>query len=407
MKKILLLTLTCILCFSACNKDEIPSNGDLYGNNPDAFITIWKTDNLGSTEDNQIKIPGYGTDYNIFWEEIGNPTNNGLEQATDTHTITFPKNGVYKISISGGTLAFNRIHFGMSSDTDAKKLIYIEQWGRIEWSSFANAFSQCKNLEVNANDIPDLKNVTNMKFMFFRVKEINGDVTSWDVSNVTNLTALFTYCKNFNQDVSRWDVSNVIYMGAVFHGCENFNQDISSWDVSSVKHMDSMFASTNFNQDISGWDVSNVTSMYWMFGGTKNFKQDISGWDVSNVTNMTYLFYDSNFNQNISSWDVSNVTTMSGMFLGNEDFNQDISSWDVSNVASMGWMFGRAKEFNQDISNWNVSNITDMENMFHGAENFNQNISDWNVSNVNECVDFSKNSGLNPAYLPSLPAGCD
>jgi surface protein len=407
MKNIFLITLTCILSFSACDNEDIPSNTDLYGNNPDAFVTIWKSDNEGISEDNQIEIPGIGTNYKVFWEEIGNPTNNGLEQGTDTHTITFPKNGVYKISISNGTAAFNRLHFGLSSDTDAKKLISIEQWGSIQWSSFAYAFSKCENLEVNANDIPDLKNVTNMMFMFFRVKEINGDVTNWDVSNVTNMTALFTYCENFNQDVSRWDVSNVIYMGSVFNGCKNFNQDISSWDVSSVNHMDSLFEGTNFNQDISGWDVSNVTSMYWMFGSTKNFKQDISGWDVSNVTDMRYLFYNSTFNQDISSWDVSNVATMNLMFWANEDFNQDISSWDVSNVTEMNWMFRGAKEFNQDISSWNVSNVTGMQKMFEGAENFNQDISSWNVGNVIDCADFSKDSGLNPSNAPSLPSGCN
>ena len=78
MKKILLLMLTCILSFSACDNDDILSNRDLYGNNPDAFVTIWKTDNPGGTEDNQIEILGTGTNYKVFWEEIGNPTNNVL-----------------------------------------------------------------------------------------------------------------------------------------------------------------------------------------------------------------------------------------------------------------------------------------------------------------------------------------
>ena len=78
MKKILLLTLTCILCFSACNKDDIPSNGDLYGNSPGAFITIWKIDNLGGSEDNQIKILGTVTNYKVFLEELEIPTNSGL-----------------------------------------------------------------------------------------------------------------------------------------------------------------------------------------------------------------------------------------------------------------------------------------------------------------------------------------
>lgn len=54
MKKFLLLSLTCILFLNSCSKEDTVSNIDLYGNNPDAFITIWKTDNEGVSEENQI-----------------------------------------------------------------------------------------------------------------------------------------------------------------------------------------------------------------------------------------------------------------------------------------------------------------------------------------------------------------
>ena len=238
MKKIFLITLTCILCFSACNKDDTPSNRDLYANNPDAFITIWKTDNPGDSEDNQIEIPGSGTKYKIFWEEVGNPSNSGLVTATNSRIITFPKAGTYKVSISGGAPAFHRIKF---SSSNSKKIISIEQWGSIEWSSFREAFWGCRNLNSSATDTPDLKNVQNMRDMFTYCENFNGNISDWDVSNITNMHGVFAVCKSFNQDISSWDVSKVTNMHTMFRGAESFNQDISSWDVSNVTAMSAMF----------------------------------------------------------------------------------------------------------------------------------------------------------------------
>ncbi|MFT6192950.1 MAG: surface protein [Polaribacter sp.] len=386
MKKILLLTLTCILCFSACEKENIPSNGDLYGNNPDAFVTIWKSDNEGISEDNQIEIPGSGHQYTVFWEEIGNPENNRREIATDIHTVTFPKEGMYKVSIfNTSNYPFNRISlFDPESKRDNKKLISIEQWGNIEWVSFENAFKNCENLEINATDAPNLKNVENMNSMFFRIKNVNESISNWDVSNVTDMSAMFFHCYNFNQDISDWDVSNVTDMSYSFSSCDYFNQDISNWD------------------------VSNVTDMSSMFWGCDNFNQDISNWNVSNVIDMSSIFNHAfSFNQDISNWDVSNVTDMRGMFSGFSKFNQDISSWDVSNVTKMSFMFSHAISFSQDISNWDVSNVTDMVYMFRSTGSFNQDITNWNVSNVSQCRFFATGSNLDTINLPNFPAGCN
>ncbi|TVQ68351.1 MAG: hypothetical protein EA363_11430, partial [Balneolaceae bacterium] len=71
------------------------------------FITVWQTDNEGTSEDNQITIPGEGTGYLIAWEEVDDPDNSGSETGTDEHTVTFPSPGTYRVSISGD---FTRIN---------------------------------------------------------------------------------------------------------------------------------------------------------------------------------------------------------------------------------------------------------------------------------------------------------
>ena len=92
-----------------------------------------------------------------------------------------------------------------------------------------------------------------------KYKDLNPDISKWDVSNVENMDHMFTFCENFNCDISQWIVKNVITMESMFCGCENFNQDISSWNVGKVEDMSGMFCGCeNFNQDLSSWDVQKV-----------------------------------------------------------------------------------------------------------------------------------------------------
>lgn len=88
------------------------------------FITVWKTDNSGGSDNNQITIPGTGTDYLIEWEEVGNEANSGTLVGSDFTTITFPSAGTYRLRMYEG---LERIDFSNSSDS--RKILEIEQWG--------------------------------------------------------------------------------------------------------------------------------------------------------------------------------------------------------------------------------------------------------------------------------------
>jgi len=336
------------------------------------FITIWKTDNNGTSNNNQITIPtiGDGYNYSVDW---GDGTSS--QNATIDITHTYSSIGTYTVKISGD---FPRIDFAKNStwdwknttyNTDNLKILSIKQWGKIKWKSMNGAFAGCKNLNGEAIDRPILSNVTDMGFMFSEATNFNQDIGNWNVSNVTNMKAMFQLANNFNQDIGSWNVSNVTDMSFMFSDATNFNQDIGSWNVSNVTNMRTMFQlASNFNQDIESWNVSNVTDMTGMFTEATKFNQDIGSWDVSNVTNMYGMFFGAtSFNQDIGSWNVSNVTNMRNMFAEAENFNQNIGSWNVSNVTNMEGMFYRATSFNQDIRSWNVSNVTDMEGMFYGT----------------------------------------
>ncbi|MCG2590593.1 BspA family leucine-rich repeat surface protein, partial [Rhodohalobacter sulfatireducens] len=359
------------------------------------FITTWKTDNPGDSDDQSIRIPmiGNGYDFNVDWGD-GNDedyTNDPGEDVEHFLEHTYSSAGEYEVKITG---EFPRLY--INNNGDQEKLLTIDQWGDIAWSSMELAFFGASNLTYNATDQPDLSGVTSTRSMFRFAGLFNGDIGSWDVSSVTDMRNMFNGATAFNQDIGEWDVSSVINMGSMFNVAVAFDQDIGDWNVGNVTAMNQMFNEADaFNQDIGGWDVSSVTNMELMFNEADAFNQDIGEWDVSEVTDMDAMFaHAHSFNQDIGEWDVSSVENMQAMFNDASVFNQDIGGWDVSSVTNMFGMFSNTDTFDQDISGWDVSSVTDMLGMFFEADAFNQNLGDWDISMVDIMTDMFNNSGL-------------
>ncbi|MEC3881463.1 BspA family leucine-rich repeat surface protein, partial [Parapedobacter sp. 10938] len=361
------------------------------------FITVWDTNNPGTSATNQITIPtnAGGYNYDVQWVSVADPTTilGSLTGQTGDVTITFPADGIYEVSITGD---FPAIFFDGGGDRE--KILEVKQWGDIAWASMWNAFNGAVNLQITATDAPDLSAVTTMRSMFFGATSLNSDLNHWDVSNVTDMGGLFFGASAFNGNISSWDVSHVFNMGQMFQSAAAFDGDLSGWDVSGVTNMSIMFAGASAftGTGLSGWNVGAVQDMSSLFAGTTVFNADISGWDVSSVTNMGSMFLDAAaFNANIGGWDVSNVTRMSYMFMNAVAFNRDLMGWDVSNVTTMERMFSGAAAFNGDLSGWDVSSVTTMLDMFGGASAFTgTGVSGWNVSQVTTMNSMFRTAGV-------------
>ncbi|MCR9290332.1 MAG: BspA family leucine-rich repeat surface protein, partial [Bacteroidetes bacterium] len=234
------------------NRGRAIHGGEAPSLEPTDFVTTWKTDNAGTSNSTSITIPttGGGYSYDVdwdgdgFWEDFG---------VTGSITHDYGTAGTYTVRIRGD---FPRIFFNNGGDKD--KILSIDQWGNINWTSMEDAFHGASNLTYNATDAPDLSGVTSLHSMFERASIFNGNLNNWDVSNITDLSFMFRYASVFNGAISNWNVSNVNTTLSMFHHAYAFDQNISAWDVSSVTNMRYMFGQTPFNQDISGWNVSNV-----------------------------------------------------------------------------------------------------------------------------------------------------
>ncbi|MCB9345675.1 MAG: BspA family leucine-rich repeat surface protein, partial [Lewinellaceae bacterium] len=142
---------------------------------PDDFVTTWKTDNPGDSNSSSIVIPtiGGGYNYDVDWGD-GNVSFGLSGDATHDYGVA----GTYTVRIRG---AFPRIYF--NSGGDRLKLLSVDQWGTIAWTSMEYAFTACTNLQINATDVPDLSGVTSMYGMFRSCENLNsGNFNSWDVS---------------------------------------------------------------------------------------------------------------------------------------------------------------------------------------------------------------------------------
>lgn len=188
---------------------------------------------------------------------------------------TYEEPGVYEVRITGDfPRIFLDVWFDGNGDPDnTERLQSIEQWGDIEWESMEAAFAGAVNMTYNAEDTPNLSQVSSTRDMFTHTHHFDGDISDWDVSNVIDIAYMFNDAFVFNQDIGDWDMSSVTTMEGMFFGAETFNQDIGRWDVSGVTDMTYMFwSATAFNQDLSNWDVSSVTAGENIFQGADAFE---------------------------------------------------------------------------------------------------------------------------------------
>lgn len=256
-------------------------NADISDCQNELFISKWDTQNNGSSNSNSIEIPisDLNSPYDIDWN------NDGIFDAigiTGPQTHEYSNAGIHEVAIRADYLSVKfPLVFG-----DNDKLLEIVQWGGIEWTDMSEAYQECSNLTITANDAPDLSNCNSLYQTFRGATSFNQSINHWDVSTITNMVALFFNCTSFNQPLNDWDVSNASCLASMFRGATDFNQPLDKWDVSNVDNMYSMFRdASSFHQNIGGWKTLKLENAGNMFSGATSFSWQLRNWDVSKLTN--------------------------------------------------------------------------------------------------------------------------
>lgn len=340
------------------------------------FITIWKPTTAINMDEmvvaphqvaaNQIWFPGVGQNYTINWEEIGYPQHNGImSNVTSTTQVLIdfgvalnpvPDDVKYRVKVSNGNGSFNQIRFGLIypntvSDPIAvfenlgsiERILEVEQWGNIQWTSMYSAFTNCRFLKITATDLPNLNNVTDASCMFYRIPNlsVHASMGNWNMSTIKNFKGMFGGSSGVNAIT------------------DTFNPPINSWNTSSGENFSHMFEGRRiFNQNLNNWNTSNVKNMSYMFSSTPVFNQPLSNWNTSNVTDMSNMFQNSRFNQPLNSWNMSKVKDISNMFHDADYFNQPIISWNTNKLENMAGAFVGADSFDQSLESWDLSSLT-------------------------------------------------
>jgi trimeric autotransporter adhesin len=286
-----------------------------------SFITRWNLATAGSgTNQLSFNVVTGGT-VHYDWQEISPGTASGSGTFnTGTLTITgLPTGANIRLRIYPNN--FQRIVINGTS-LDRSRLLDVEQWGAIAWTSMQNAFYGCNNLNISATDVPNLSGVTNMSQMFRGCASLNGpsNINTWNTISVTNMNGLFFQAFVFNQNIGNWNTINVTNMSSMFLLAASFNQNINSWNTSSVTNMSAMFQSaSSFNQNIGNWNTASVTNMAQMFNASTSFNQNLGSWNLNASVNLSSMLLISgldcaNYSSTLIGWN-ANVTTPNGRIL--------------------------------------------------------------------------------------------
>lgn len=273
------------------------------------FVISVKTDNTGTSNDDQFTLPWIGT-YDVDWgdgnKEIG---------LVNTQTHTYATAGTYDVAVTATT---GRISF--NNGGDKIKLLDIKNWGICTWTGMNTAFYGCNSLTVvSASDTPILSSVSSLYFAF---------------SECSSLTSM---------DVSNWDVSNVSTMEFAFRNSPITTLDVSNWNTQSLTNASRVFQNAIFSPDVSNWNMSNATNIQEMLRNADLFDRSLANWDISNITNMYGLLVlapglsTANYDATLISWAAQTPQSNINVTFGGSQYSYEAASARNILINTYGW----------------------------------------------------------------------
>ena len=208
--------------------------------NIDSFIIEVKTDNAGTSNDNQFQFTSAEGDYDVVAKQ------NGTQVATfndlsGQETITLPSSGIYVLEVNAKEVSpFTGMRFNNAGDK--LKITKVLQWGVFN-DSRTRLFLGCANLTQIGNDNDWLNSITNGELLFEKC-----DLLSLPSS--LNLNSLVDARGMFRDNTRLTSLPNVMSLNNLRDGSLMFfnNQLTSLPDVMILNNLDN--ASNMFTGNI-------------------------------------------------------------------------------------------------------------------------------------------------------------
>ncbi len=157
------------------------------------FVTSWKTDNAGTSNDDQITLPlrsGKTYDCIVYWGDGKSDVITDADDPAKTHTYEDGA-GTYTVTIEG---TFTSWYF--NNGGDKLKILDVTQWGTDPvYTAYDAAWYGCTNVVFSAADVPITSLITN----FSSAWQTCTGLTSFpvlDMSAGTNFIAAWRSCSS-------------------------------------------------------------------------------------------------------------------------------------------------------------------------------------------------------------------
>ncbi len=394
----------------------------VWGTCPLPFITTWDTSLAAGTT---VTLALAGTvNADIDW---GDGT---IETVTTPgpHVHDYGTDGTYTVWVTGSVTAYNSSSNG-GTTSERDKLISVDNWGQLGFTSMYRAFFWCSNLVSVPSTTDGLGTVTDMSYMFYNATSFDQDISTWDTSGVTNMGGMFGYASAFDQPIGTWDTSGVTNMFAMFYGASAFNQNIGGWDTSGVTNMSRMFYDASaFNQDISTWCVTLIpskpsdfdtgaaswalpqpvwgtcplafittwdtslaagTTVTLALAGTVNAEIDWGDGTIETVTTPGPHVHDYGSDGTYTVWVTGSLTAYNSFNNGGAVSERakltSVDNWGQLGFTSMRAAFYQCSNLvSVPTTSEGIEAVTDMSYMFYRASAFNSGLSSWDTSSVTD-----------------------
>ena len=259
------------------------------GGNTDAFTIEVKTDNAGTSNDNQFQFTGAVGDYDVVAKQ-NNIVVATFDNLSGAETITFPSSGVYVLELTAKEVSpFTGMRFDDSGDK--LKLSKINQWGLFN-DTRQSLFFGCSNLTEIGSDVNWLNLITDGLNMF-RDCNLTSLPSGMTLDNLTDGSNMFRDC-NLTLLPSGMTLDNLTDGAYMFRNC-NLTSLPSGMTLDNLTDGALMFFRCNLTSLPSGMTLDNLTNGGAMFFGC-NLSSLPSGMTLDNLTDGANMFAENTIN---------------------------------------------------------------------------------------------------------------